>query len=174
MNNLIIDRYNQLTRKNKRLVLIGTGIVAFIIAKKVYDIFFSEKVAQSRRNKELINSIDGEIIKHSLRGFKPSFNDSQYNMMANQIYEGMRYAVGDNYDAVEKTLKSVKNDLDVAKILKSFGLRQDYAFGIPTGEPKDMFTFVKSELGEEFGGLVNYRIPSINKDWKGKGITYQI
>jgi lysine/ornithine N-monooxygenase len=174
MNNVLIQKYNQLDRKNKKFVLIGGAIIAFIVLKKVYDIFFSEKVAEAKRNKQLISSIDKEIVKHSLRGFKPTFNDSEYNMLANQAYEGMRYAVGDNYNAVEKALKSMKNDLDVAKLLKAFGLRQDYAFGVPTGEPKDLFTFVKSELGEEYGGLVNYRITSINKDWQGKGITYKI
>lgn len=174
MNNPIILKYNQLDKKNKKLVLIGAGIVTFLILKKVYDIFFSQKVADAKRNRELVNNVDKEIIKHSLRGFKPTFNDSQYAMLANQAYEGMRYAVGDNYTAVENILKSMKNDLDVAKLIKGFGFRQDYAFGIPTGEPKDLFTFVQTELGDEYGGITSYRINSINKNWQGKGITYKL
>jgi hypothetical protein len=174
MNNIIVEKYNQLGGRNKKLLLIGAGIVSFIILKKVYDLFFSIKAAEARRNRELVDNVDKEIVKHSLRGFKPTFNDSQYNLYANQVYEGMRYAVGDNYGLVENILKLMKNDLDIAKLIKAFGFRQDYAFGLPTSQPKDLFTFVQSELGEDWGGLTNYRIDSINKDWKGKGITYKL
>jgi len=174
MNNLIVEKYNQLGSRDKKILLIGAGIVSLLILKKVYDIFFSEKAAEIRRNKETADNVDKDIVKHSLRGFKPTYNDSQYNLYANQAYEGMRYAAGDNYGLVESILKLMKNDLDVAKLIKAFGFRQDYAFGIPTGQPKDLFTFVQSELGEEWGGITKYRIDSINKDWQGKGITYKL
>lgn len=174
MKNIIIEKYNKLDSKNRKLVLIGAGVLAFLVIKKVYDLFFSEKVQAAKRNRELTNSIDREIAKHTMRGFSPSFNDSQYLMMANRAYEGMRYAVGDDYSSVETILKSMKNDLDVAKLIKAFGFRQDYAFGVPTGEPKDLFTFVQTELGDDWGGITNYRVTRINKDWQSKGITYKI
>ena len=59
-------------------------------------------------------------------------------------------------------------------LIKAFGFRQDYAFGVPTGEPKDLFTFVNSELGNEYGGLWSGRVKGINSDWKKKNITYTI
>ena len=174
MNNVIIEKYNKLGSKNKKLALIGAGILAFVVLKSVYDLFFSEKVKAAKRNRELTNSIDREITNHTIKGLKPTFNDSQYQMFANRAYEGMRYAVGDDYASVESILKSMKNDLDVSKLVKAFGFRQDYGFGIPTGEPKDLFTFVQSELGDDWGGITNYRVTRINKDWEKKGITYKI
>lgn len=86
----------------------------------------------------------------------------------------MRFAVGDDYATVESTMKKMQNDLDVAKLIQAFGTRQDYAFGIPTGNPMDLFTYVQKELGNDWGGLTNYRVKNINADWKKKGITYQI
>jgi hypothetical protein len=109
-----------------------------------------------------------------MKGLSPTYPDSQYNLTANQIYDGMRYAAGDDYGSVETNLKKMNNNLDVAMLVKAFGFRQDYLFGIPEGEPKDLFTFVKSELGNEYFGITSYRLKNINANWKGKGITYII
>ena len=43
-------------------------------------------------------------------------------------------------------MKKMINDLDVAKLIKAFGKRPDYCFGIPTGE-FDLITYVQKELG---------------------------
>jgi len=67
----------------------------------------------------------------------------------------------------------MNNDIDVAKLIKAFGVRQDYAFGVPTGSPKDLITFVNSELGDDYGGLTRYRVDAVNANWKKKGIKYQ-
>jgi hypothetical protein len=66
------------------------------------------------------------------------------------------------------------NELDVAKLIKAFGTRQNYVFGLPAGSSMDLLTFVQDELGNEYGGLTSYRVSSINADWKKKGISYQI
>ena len=107
-------------------------------------------------------------------GKKASFSDSNYNTFANTIYNSMRFAIGDDYGTVESTLKRMKNDLDVAKLIKAFGLKQDFFFGLPAGDKMDLFTFVQKELGNEYGGLTNYRVKRINEDWSKKGILYQI
>jgi hypothetical protein len=107
------------------------------------------------------------------KGLKATYPDSNYIGFASTIYEGMRYCVGDDYGTVETTLKKMKNDIDVAKLIKAFGMRQDYCVGIPESAPKDLFQFVQSELGNELM-VTNYRIKRINEDWKKKGITYQL
>jgi hypothetical protein len=38
----------------------------------------------------------------------------------------------------------------------------------------DLFTYIQKELGNEYGGLTNYRVKRINEDWSKKGISYQI
>jgi hypothetical protein len=127
-----------------------------------------------RKNRELEKNIDSEISKMQSNGKKASFSDSNYNTFANTIYNSMRFAVGDDYGTVESTLKRMKNDLDVAKLIKAFGLKQDYFFGLPTGDKMDLFTYIQKELGNEYGGLTNYRVKRINEDWSKKGISYQI
>ena len=67
----------------------------------------------------------------------------------------------------------MKNDLDVNYLVKAFGKRQGYCFGIPEGGLRDLFTFVRSELGTEYGGLSDSRLVAVNKDWAKKGIRYK-
>lgn len=163
--------YIELPTWAKGIVVVGGGLALYIIGSRIVkSVFISET---ERKNRELVKNVKDEISKFIKNGIRPSFVDSNYNTFANTIYNGMRYAVGDNYDAVEETLKRMKNDLDVAKLIQAFGERQNYAFGIPTGNPMDLFTFVQSELGNEWF-KVSSRIKSINEDWSRKGITYQL
>ena len=172
MNNKFYQYYTELPTWAKGVVGVGLIGIGFIIGRKLYKIAFPTEA--EKRNREIIDNINNDIREQETKGVRPTFPDSQYNAFANTIYEGMRYAVGDDYGAVELTLKKMINDLDVAKLIKAFGLRQDYAFGIPTGEPKDLITFVNSELGDDYGGLTNYRVKRINEDWASKGITYRL
>lgn len=172
MSNNVYQYYKDLPSWAKGIVVVGGVFVVYVVGSRVYrNLFPSDK---EKKNKEMAKNVDSEITKLSRNGQKPSFSDSNYNTFANTIYNGMRYAVGDDYTTVENTLKKMKNDLDVAKLMKAFGLRQNYGFGFPVGSPMDLFTFVQHELGNEWGGLTAYRVRSINADWKKKGINYQI
>lgn len=171
-NKTVYNYYSELPSWAKGVVVIGGGLVLYLIGSRVIKTVFPSE--QQKRNRELAKNVDEEIKDLSKRGIKPSFVDSNYNTFANTIYNGMRYAVGDDYGIVETTLKKMKNDIDVAKLIKAFGERQNYAFGIPTGSAMDLFTFVQSELGNEWFGITNYRVKSVNTDWKSKGISYQI
>jgi hypothetical protein len=144
-------------------------------------IFFTVKAIKKRLNplsedvslKNLIKKNEDELSQNEKSGLKLSFPESQYNAMANQIYEGMRYCLGDDYASVEKTLMKMKNDLDINYLVKAFGKRQGYCFGVPEGGLRDLFTFVRSELGTEYGGLTDARLVNINKDWTKKKIKYK-
>lgn len=164
--------YKDLPPYVKSVVVLGIGVALFFVGKQLYRRVFPSD--QERQNKKLLNDINSEITDAKNAGQTPSYQDSQYNSFANQIYEGMRYAAGDNYGMVEDTLKKMNNDLDVTKLIKAFGARQNYAFGLPTGDPMDLFTFVQKELGNDYLGLTNYRVTRINENWKQKGIKYQI
>ena len=163
--------YKDLPSWAKGVALVGAGVVVYFLGYKVFKYVFPSE--QEKKNKELAKNIDSEISKHSREGMKPSYADSNYNTMANTIYESMRYAIGDDYGLVVTTMKRMNNNLDVAKLIKAFGTKQDYIFGLPEGSPKDLFTFVQSELGKELG-LINIRISQINSDWTKKGITYKL
>lgn len=172
MQNKAYQYYKDLPSWAKGVVVVGGVLAVYLVGARVYKtIFPSDK---EKRNKELAKNVDSEIANLAKSGQKPSFSDSNYNTFANTIYNSMRYAAGDDYTTVENTLMKMKNDLDVAKLIKAFGMRQDYAFGIPVGSPMDLFTYVQKELGNEWAGLTAYRVRRINGDWKKKGINYQI
>lgn len=164
--------YKDLPQWAKGVVVVGGAVVVYLVGSRVYRAVFPTEA--QRKNRELEKNIDGEISKLQGNGKKASFLDSNYNTFANTIYNSMRYAVGDDYGTVELTLKSMKNDLDVAKLIKTFGVKQDYFFGLPAGDKMDLFTYIQKELGNEYGGLTNYRVKRINEDWSKKGISYKI
>ena len=164
--------YKDLPPWAKGVVVVGGAVVVYLVGSRVYRAVFPTEA--QRKNRELEKNIDSEISKMQGNGKKASFSDSNYNTFANTIYNSMRFAVGDDYGTVESTLKRMKNDLDVAKLIKAFGLKQDFFFGLPAGDKMDLFTYIQKELGNEYGGLTNYRVKRINEDWSKKGITYQI
>lgn len=172
MPNGVYKFYRELPPWAKGVVVVGGGLVLFMVGKRVYKSVFPSE--SDKRNRQLFNDVGKEIVKYQNSGQLASFPDSQFETFANTIYNSMRFAAGDDYATVELTMKKMKNNLDVAKLLKAFGKRQDYFFGIPTGDPMDLFTYVQKELGNDFAGLTNYRVRNINADWKKKGITYQI
>jgi hypothetical protein len=164
--------YQELPPWAKGVVFVGGALVVYMVGSRIYKKVFPS--AKDVANRQLSNNVSSEIRKFENKGLKPSYNESNYITFANTIYEGMRYCVGDNYGAVEENLKKMNNDLDVAKLVKAFGQKQNYCFGLPTGGAMDLFTFVKKELGNDFGGLTDYRVKSVNSDWAKKGITYKI
>jgi len=162
----IKQQYNNLPEILKYLVW---GSSLYII----YNLFI-KKSGSEQLTSNVINENENDIKKWVKAGFKPTLNLSDYPSIANTIYEGTKYGVGDNYGIVQAALKKLNNNLDVALLIASYGKKQNYNFGIPDGEPRDLFTNIRKELGSEYGGLTDYRVKDINTNWKNKGITYII
>jgi hypothetical protein len=162
------DSYNKLPQPIQYIV-IGAGI--FLGYKLVSKLFTtgSEQLTQN-----VLNTNEDDIKKFAKQGMIPSFEISQYPIFANIIYESTKYGIGDAYGTVVNTLSQLKNNLDVALLIKAYGTKQNYVFGIPTGEKRDLFTNIQAELGNEYGGLTGYRITQINNNWLSKGITYKL
>jgi hypothetical protein len=51
----------------------------------------------------------------------------------------------------------MQNDADIAKMIKYFGKRQEFSFGIPVGKPKDFSQFINSNLSKAQIQLLNDR-----------------
>jgi|688.fasta_scaffold20765_15 hypothetical protein len=167
----IKEYYGGLPTWAKGVVVVGGLFIVYAVGKKVIGIAFPS--ASKVRNQQLAKDITQEISR--LRKTKTqTFNDSQYKVFANSIYEGMRYCVGDDYGGVEDTMKKMMNDLDVALLIQAYGFRRRACFGIDTGGTDDLFTSVKAELGNEWGGLTGYRVTNINNNWARKGINYRL
>jgi len=164
--------YKDLPGWAKGVTAVAGVAAAGFIGYKLYRIVFP--TASEKKSQEFVKTIKDDISQFKAKGMNQSYPDSQYTTYANSVYNGMRYAIGDDYATVEEILKKMQNDLDVALLIDAFGIRQNFAFGVPTGDPVDMVTMVKSELGNEYLGLTDYRVQRINRDWQTKGITYKI
>ena len=145
----------------------GTAFIGWKAYKAI------QKTTEEKKEKELFQGVDKEIADFKKKGMIPSFKPSEYLQFAESIHTSIMQCAGDSYSTAQSELKKMKNDLDVALLIKAFGKRQDYCFGVPLSEYA-LFAYIQKELGNEWGGVTGYRVKDINADWKKKGITYQI
>jgi len=160
----VYDYYKDLPPLAKGIVVVGVLGFTAAIGINVWNRLKSPG-ADAKATNQAINALKQK--------YKPSFRDDQYLTMADEIYSSMDQAVGDDYGKVQDILKRMKNDLDVALLIKAYGSRQLHNFMVPK-QSQGLFAAVQGELGQEWGGLTSYRVTDINADWKKKGISYQI
>jgi hypothetical protein len=151
-----------------QIALAGGGLY---VVYKTYNLLF--KNAQEQTNKAIQDQTKKEL-DVVLRNTKLSYPPSQYLAWANIIYNSTMYGLGDNYGAVKQVLLLMKNNADVLKLVQAYGSRQNYVFGIPQGEKRDLFTNIRAELGDEYFGLYTQKLNDINADWLKKKISYKI
>lgn len=159
--------YTDLPKWAKGIVFVAGTLAVVAVAITIKNMIKGKKTQKDSRTWK---GEENELAKK----LTASFSDAQMTAFANQIYEGVRYGAGDDYPLVRDIMKKMKNDLDVARLVRFYGTRQLYNFGIPVGEPIDLFTTMEKELGNEWGGLSKSKITEINADWKQKGITYTL
>jgi hypothetical protein len=162
------NKYNSLPTPIQYAILGGGLFLAYKLYKKITSNETTQEDTQNLLKKEL----DFEQAKLKIQ--KLTYPLSNYLLFANLLDESMRYGIGDNYKAVVNTLQKMNNNKDVLQLIKAYGNRQGYVFGIPSGNPKDLFTTIKAELGNEYAGLTSYKVDQINNDWKKKKISYSI
>jgi hypothetical protein len=98
---------------------------------------------------------------------KPTKSEGEWVIIADTIYNALRYsALDDDKAAATYQIARVKNDADVALLLKAFGKRQEYAFGLPIGKPKSLQAFVRDNLSTA-------QINAINDNYFRKKIKFK-
>lgn len=91
----------------------------------------------------------------------------EWSIIADQIYQNLRYtALDDNKNDAVYQLTRVKNGADLANLIKFFGKRQEYFFGIPAGSQMDLQQFVRSNLSSS-------QIAAVNDNYLRKAIKYR-
>jgi hypothetical protein len=101
----VYQYYKELPPWAKGIVVVGGVAALFFVGKKLYTIVFPSE--EAKRNAELGRNINTEI--GNLQKFmKASYPDSTYDTLANTIYNSMKFAVGDDYGAVQDSLKKMK------------------------------------------------------------------
>jgi hypothetical protein len=74
--------------------------------------------------------------------------------------------VGDDKAKAYTEIIRILNDADAALVVKAFGLRQEYAFGVPIGKPKTLVQFVQDNFNER-------DINDINRSYSRSGMTFK-
>lgn len=107
------------------------------------------------------------------KGIKPTKTTAEMQSIANTIFNAGRvYNIGgiDTEPAViYRELTKMQNDADVLLLVKLFGSKKRYTFGLPSTNPMDLFTFVKDVLGTDNpdNTTLTY-VELINKNWSRK------
>jgi len=148
-----------LTKKNVTYAAYAVG--GLIVAKKIFDYFKST-------SKQTLKDVETEVVELENEGMKPSRSLGQWKLVADSIYNSMKFSyVSDNKSNIESQLKMVQNDLDLALLVKAYGLRQHYTFAIPDGSKTTLIGQIAT------GELSNSRLESINNNYAQKGIKFR-
>lgn len=120
------------------------------------------KETEDRKNTQLLNEI-----KNTSQQQKPTKTEQQWQVIADQIYNDLRYsAISDNKDSAAYQVCRVQNDADFWTLYKLFGQRREYLFGIPSGGLMNLSQFIKSNLSKA-------KIEAINKNYRSKNIKFE-
>jgi hypothetical protein len=127
----------------------------------------AEKLSAEGKQK-FINEVQAKPNKNQTAGGKPTKQEGLYAIMADQLYEYLKYSTFDDNKKAAFELLYVKmlNDADIAKMIKYFGTRQEYAFGLPVGKPKDFNQFVTSNLSKQ-------QIQAINQTYQKYKMSFR-
>ena len=105
----------------------------------------------------------GEIAQLENAGIKPSYSDSTFEKMADDLFEAMD-GIGTDTATVFSTFKKLKNDADFIKLNAAFGVRagSDNLFGLM--EDEDLAGWIKDDLSST-------EITKLNGQLKAQGIS---
>lgn len=103
-----------------------------------------EEKAAEKQTKDAIEKFEKDAQK---AGSKPTRTAAQWALVADSIYNALKSsAVSDDKGKAYTELARILTDADMAQVLKAFGLRQEYSFGVPIGKPKTLVQFVQDNF----------------------------
>ena len=119
-----------------------------------------------RQDTEQQQNVD-QYVDSSLKTQTPTKTLGEWQLIANQIYNDLKYAsVSDDKKDAGYQIARVQNDADVAALIKTFGQRQEYYFGVPLYGLQDFVTFITSNLDRT-------ELDKINNNYYRKGIKFK-
>lgn len=149
------------------VVLIGGIVVGYIVIKKVLEGLGlvnddDEQAIIDAREKAL-----NEALKAAQAVAPSTKTDAEWIAIADTIYQDLRYSSLDDDKAdAGYQIARVKNDTDVYKLIKAFGTRQEYAFGVLPLLDAGLIPWIKSNLDSE-------AIAAVNDNYARKGIKFR-
>jgi hypothetical protein len=120
-------------------------------------------VKQDTQQQQNVN----EYVESSLKAQTPTKTLGEWQLIANQIYNDLKTAsVSDDKSDAGYQISRVQNDADIAALIKTFGQRQEYYFGLPLYGLQDFVTFITSNLNRS-------ELDKINNNYYRKGIKFR-
>jgi hypothetical protein len=147
--------------KDNKDLLIKVGIIAAAGIFIVRPLLVKLGLARNKAERDLANATQQAFTDNvnNFRNLKPTKSNAQWQMIADIIYNDLRYSsLDDNKDDATYQICRVQNDLDLAILMKAFNVRQEYFFGIPAGDPQSLAQFVVSNLSDKQRAIINSNI----------------
>lgn len=158
-----VKNVESMKKDNTLLIIAGSVAGYFLILKPIL-----EKLGLQRTQEEVQQDQNvQDYVTQTLRKQNPTKSKGEWQIIANQVYEDLRYsAIDDNKDDAAYQVCRVQNEADVALLIETFGRRQEYLFGIPVGSKQSLNEFIRSNLSTE-------KIAAINNNYSRKGIKFR-
>jgi hypothetical protein len=154
------------TRNN---ILVFGGVIAgyFLVIQPILRKLGLQKTKEEKAVEQKERESVKQFVKTALKKQNPTKSAGEWALIANTIYEDLRYsAIDDNKADAGYQIARVQNDADVAVLIEQFGKRQEYFFGIPTGSPKTLPEFITSNLSRS-------TLDAINGNYQRKNIKFR-
>ena len=159
-----------ISQDNKKLLTTAGIVVAayLIVIRPLFQSLGISKtdaeIAKEKSDAANINDIEKNL---NARGIDLTKSKAEWDQIADTIYNDLRYsALADNKADAGYQVSRVKNDADMIYLIKTFGKRQEYLFGIPSGSPMGLTEFITSNLDRN-------NIDLINDNYSRKGMNFK-
>lgn len=159
-----------ISQENKKLLTTAGIVVAayLIVIRPLFQSLGITKtdaeIAKEKSDAANINDIEKNL---NARGIDLTKSKAEWDQIADTIYNDLRYsAIADNEADAGYQVSRVKNDADMIYLIKTFGKRQEYLFGIPSGSPMGLTEFITSNLDRS-------NINLINDNYNRKGMKFK-
>jgi hypothetical protein len=120
------------------------------------------KLGSAIGKKLTLSNADADIRSAQKTGESASYSSATYSQLADKIYAAVMYTWGTDEQAIYDAFNLMKNNIDVAMLIKAFGKR------------RLEFSTQDAELGAHLSNdLDSTEIAKVNSILSSKGITYR-
>lgn len=120
------------------------------------------KLGSAIGKKLTLSNADADIRSAQKTGETASYSSATYSQLADKIYAAVMYTWGTDEQAIYDAFNLMKNNIDVAMLIKAFGKR------------RLEFSTQDAELGAHLSNdLDSTEIAKVNSILSSKGITYR-
>jgi hypothetical protein len=155
--------------QNTKIITYALGIGAgyfFILKPILIKLGFMQSEEQVQQDLSQTQNIQ-DYLGQSITNQTPTKSRGEWQIIANNIYNDLYHAgVSDNKSDAGYQITRVQNDADFSVLYDTFGKRQEYYFGVPTGGLQDLVQFI-------IGNLNRTEINKINDNYSRKGIKFR-